>query len=440
MRFEHGQELVASLAPGLAVELVEQPLRAQHHEELQDLLQPRPQLGALPELAQPLGIEVLVAALAQGIDEGRLDLLLDGELLGQLEHGDRAPEVALVELLDGGVHQLAEARRRLLGGLREGDDLAHRVELQPDQGWGAARRRREAAPAGKGPGQGAQHLVHRGVDPELAQRSQVLLQLLRGGGLDGGGGHELRGHLAALLDGSEGRAPGRGAPGQGARGRGARDRGLQVLQEQRQSPQASGGLGREGCRCLGGSRGPGRFGARLAVEDRDGIGGGAGERGVAQAIQVLPQQLTVLLGTLWQQGLGHPAEAVRDLRLGNEVQLAHQGQLLRAVEEKVGHREVGGGRPLVRDPGADLRGQELRRLLDEQRHGIDHHQGGNAVGEVLLKLGDRFPQLGAPGRLAGSVSHLAPTILRGRRAGQLESSGQVTPPTPPRQGMAPAYS
>ena len=139
------------------------------------------------------------------------------------------------------------------------------------------------------------------------------------------------------------------------------------------------------------------------------------------ALEVLPEQIAFLLGTLSDQRTSEARETLRDGRLRHEVQLAHHRDLVRRVEEQVGDGQVGNGGALVGDPHPDLRRQQRRRLLNQERHRIHHHERGKTVGEVLLQLEDRFLQLGASGRrrvqIVGHDPKAVAVTRRGRSQG-----------------------
>ncbi len=82
--------------------------------------------GVLAERTDALEVHVLLRLSARALGLHGIDLLLGDELLGDGEHPCRPREGALVELLDGGVHHLAEAAADLLRILGKRDDAAHR--------------------------------------------------------------------------------------------------------------------------------------------------------------------------------------------------------------------------------------------------------------------------------------------------------------------------
>ena len=356
VRLQQGQQLVPPLAAWLPVELREKPGRAERDEEAHDLAQRGAEVGALGVLREALAVEVLVPVLAQDVHEGALHLAVGRELLRQLEHRDGAAQMAGVELLDGHVHQLAESLARLRRVLGQRHDLSHRLDLEA----GGRRRRSgrggQGAPAGQALGERPDHLVHRGVDPELPQGRQVRIQLLLVLRLHGRGGHELRGDFRALL---------------GRRGRGAALR-LQPVEEESELPEAGGDLSGESSRL---SRLGGRGSARFAPQRLHPAQAGRAGRGRGELLEVLAQHLAVLRGTERKHGLAHFLDARAEALVRDELELTHPRHLAHGVEEQVGHGNVGHGRGLLVGPGPDLGRDERGGLLQEQLHRIREHQG-----------------------------------------------------------------
>jgi hypothetical protein len=370
----------AALAPRLAVEVPQQALRAQGHEEVHHRAQRRTQVRALPYFLEPLGLQVLVPPLPHHVDERALDLLVAHELLRQLEHRYRAAEMAGVELRDGGVHQLPEALARLQRVLGQGHDLPHGLDLEARARRGRAGRGGQGAPAGQAFRQPDDHLVHRGVDPELPQGRQVLVQLLLVLRLHGGRGHELGGHFRALL-------------GQGHR----HALRLEPVQEEAQLAQAGGELVREplGHRSRRRSRPrpPPRWRWKAGAGSRRGPrprseapgpgsrGSGAGPRG--------PRRQNARMAS--------PSSLTRAFRASarNEVELADARHLLDGVEEQVGVGDARHRGHLLAGPGPDLRCEQGRGLLQQQVHRIGEHERSDAVGEVEVQLLHRFVKLRA---------------------------------------------
>ena len=165
-------------------------------------------------------VERLVALPEDRLHEAGLDLLLGGELRGQIEHLHRAAEVALVELLGGGAHQVAVAPGHLDRVLGQGDDLLHRLDLVRGAEVGGVghdllrhRPVRELLP------EVAEDLLGAGLDARGAEAAQVVLELLLALRLGGGGGDRLRDDAASRAPRPP--APGRCPPCAGA-ARGAR--------------------------------------------------------------------------------------------------------------------------------------------------------------------------------------------------------------------------
>ena len=134
VHFQQREEQVAAVAPRLAVQVVQEPLRREGLEETQDLPQQRMLFRLLRELAQALWIEQAVFAPADRFDQRIVDLLLGDDPLRQVEHRDGLSQRPLVELLDGGHHHLVEPLRPLLRVLRHRHDPVHGLDRSGRQG------------------------------------------------------------------------------------------------------------------------------------------------------------------------------------------------------------------------------------------------------------------------------------------------------------------
>ena len=332
-------------------------------------------VGPVHVLPQPAVLEGLVALADDRLHEAGVDLLLGGELRGELEHLHGAAEVARVELLGGGAHEVAEAPGDLDRVLGQRDDLLHRLDLaRGAEVGGVGHDLLRHRPVRELLAEVAEDLLGAGLDPHGAEAAEVVLQLLLALRLGGGGGDRLRDDAAARR----------------LRGRALADALLaQALLEDRQAAEA-GGRGHEGrLRCRG---------LRLSPHHLDGAG--ADHLGLAEVRERAPEPVAVGAGgaRLGDRGAHRPQEGQQLLVL-DEVELADHAELVQGVEEQVDEGQVRLDRLLALRPGHDLRGRALDGSVGEEGHRVGDHERRDAVGEVLVDLLDGGPQLrGSPGR------------------------------------------
>ena len=364
------QQQLPTLAALLGLELVEERGRPEAgREERHHRLELRVAVGLVHVLAEPAVVERLVALLDDGLHEAGLDLLLGGELRGQVEHLHRAAEVARVELLGGGAHELAEAPGDLDRVLGQGDDVLHRHDLVRGAevgrvGHDLLRHRpvRELLP------EVAEDLLGARLDAHGAQAAQVLFQLLLALRLGGGDGDRLRGD-----------------PPSGRLGRRSLADALlaQALLEERESPQA----GRRG-----GRRELGRRGLRRAPHHLDRAG--ADHLRLAEVGQRASEAVAVGAGGAGlRERRAHGAQEGQELLALDEVELADHAELVQRVEEQVHEGQLGLHRLLPLRPALELGRGALDRGLEEHGHRVGDHQGRDAVGEVLVDLLESGAQL-----------------------------------------------
>ena len=117
--------MAAAVVPVLAREVVQQAVRCEPREEAEDTGERHLLAGRLRQLAQAVGVEVVVAGVAERVDRRCRHRPRRGQLRRQLQDRDRARQGALVHLADGGVDEVAIAPRRLRRVLRERDQPAH---------------------------------------------------------------------------------------------------------------------------------------------------------------------------------------------------------------------------------------------------------------------------------------------------------------------------
>ena len=398
------------VAPLLGLELVEQAGRAEAGpEEGHHRLQLRVTVGPVHVLAQPLLVERLVPLPEDGLHEAGLHLLLGGELRGQLEHLHRAAEVALVELLGGGAHQVAVAAGHLDRVLGQGDDLLHRLDLaRGAEVGGVGHDLLRHRPVRELPPEAAEDLLGAGLDARAAEAAQVVLELLLALRLGGGGGDRLRHHPPA-------RALGR---------RPLADALLaQALLEEREPPQA----GRRG----GGSR-LGRRGLRGASHHLDRAG--APHLRLAEVRQRAAEAVAVGARLA---GLGerraHAAQEDQQPLAIHEVELADHAELVQRVEEQVHEGQVGLHRLLPLRPAQQLGRPALDRCLEEHGHGVGDHERRDAVGQVLVDLLEGRAQVErcvGQGREGGAEARAPASGRRRRRRARRRPRPRLRRPTP----------
>ena len=370
VHLEQRQQLAPAVAVRLAVERGQQPLRAQRREEAEHGPQRGPAVGPLRVAAQALRVEPRVQ-LSRRLHVDVLHPPLRGEPFGELEHLRAAAEVAVVELLHRGLHQLAEAPAA--GG---------RVGSSARPAAASLRARSACRPWTPRPPRAA-HPSRPSCPPACgtAATTQGSIPSSRSGARCRSSSASSRASMAAaatICDIS--------------------------------SPRCSGVVGAAACGC---SRARNRLSRRRpAVISRDnapgfgsatGCAGGLGRCSISTAAEECGTLPNASLARFWrsvsrsafrgarQHGLGQLAHVRGEPLARHQVELAHQRDLLDAVEEKVRSGRV---HLLQTGPGADLTRQHGRRRLEQQLHRVGDHERREAVGEVLVQLVHRFAQLG----------------------------------------------
>ena len=414
---EQVQDLAPAVAPQLALQLVQQPLRGVGAEEAQHRAQEVVALRPLRQLADALLGQVLVAGSSHRLDERGLHLAFRDHLVRELEHLQRAAVRAFVELLDRGVDHLAEAPARLGRLVGERDHPAHRAHLAAlgqgrDVGDGRERPARDAA------AEGPEHLVGSADDAELSDAVQVLLQLRSVLRLQRGLEDRV-GHQRSAAAGERRGGTGRVALGRGRRGRRCR-RGrhagelLEPLQQQRQATEPL-HEGREppGCRV-------GRLLDARSRRSRDGLGGArlavddlhlGSERlaGLVQPGEPERQALAPFGRTGRKQQRTERAEVAVEPSGVDQLEVAHHVDLACRVEQQLPECESA---PLHLDlthaPGHDLPGGERGRQVQQQAQRVRRHERGDLVRQVLPKHVQRILELGGTWRAASSLTGSPP--------------------------------
>jgi len=283
------------------------------------------------------------------------------------------------------------------------DDLVH--GLRRARGRGRAPGGHGYRPAREALAQGAEELVRVGRDPRQAQLVQVLVHLGPAARALGRFGHCLGEELPARVgsggvDGGRSRRP--------RRERGPRE----ALEQQREAAHAARDLRADGHGRAGGGGGvrgqrrrseAAHLASRLAVQDLHGRRGTGGR--CPQVAQVRAQELAVPLWAELEKEDLQLLEITVQRRLRDETEIPHRVDLAQGVEEIVGDRHLGPGSVVLgRDPHLDLGGRDLRGKGHQHAQRVRHHQGREAVGEVLLELVQRLFDLGAVGgRVHASV-------------------------------------
>ncbi len=355
-------------------------------------------LGKLP---QPLQVQPLVSLAPGGLDGALLDLLLCGELLGQVDHRDTLCQRAFVQPLDGGAHQLLVALVDLgrVVGLRH--QTPHALE-------GAVRPGRQGFRAGAGGGryprgrhlaEGVEDVLRGNVEAEAPQAVEVVVELFGRLGMPGGDGERPRGQHLSLF------ARLREISFDGLR--------LEALEQHRDPAQAPELLLADGF----------ALGADIVASARDAMGAralppGRGHRspdahglpedqvhlrrrnasGFAQGLQAGRENPTVVIRAIVEERVLQPGHEVLERLLRKEPEIAHHVNLLGAVVEVVGESDV--LRALAEAPRVDRRRDQFGRVAQEQTERIRDDERRQEVGEVLLQFLERLTDLGAWSRVA----------------------------------------
>ena len=401
---EQEQHEPAAVALLLAGQRLEQALGLIRREELQDPAQLGLVARLLGELLELLRVERLAQLSAGDLGAAGVHLLLGDETLGELQHLDGLGQRALVEPLDARLDHLVETLRGLGRVLRVRDDAAHRADRS---GFVGRRPRRVAAAGGAThPGTESARARKRLSVPVSRPSAFRRASVCSSSSFD----CELRAAKASASEAGAGSEEPR--PGRRRGGRGFREsaRGFQSLEKERDAFQAPQRVARDRVPAPRSPRPPrpaptptrGRaagHGRRphlpMNLLDRRN-GRGRRRRAFSEAAQVLGQDLPI-----FGRADGHddrlqlPEVGVHRL-LRDELELAHHVDLLEGVEEVVRDREAAAAAaPVLRGgPGPDRGQDRLRRVFQEQLDRVRHDQGRQTVGEVLLKLEDRFLELG----------------------------------------------
>ncbi len=336
-----------------------------------------------------------MGAVQDPLEDPGVDLLLVQDPLRQVEHRHGRAERALVELLDGGLHHEGEAGGPLLGILAERDQLVHRLQRTVTAGArpGAAAAPVAAAGGATIPQPGRLRARTRktssvrGSIPTSRRRARYWRSSL-----------SLCEETAAVVRTCEIRFPwlsGIDAAERAGRLGHPRER----FEHDGESPQPLRGL-------IGEHRaGPRR---RAAPAADPGCGGapspGQCRAWTVEAIEVsawpsrarfsLKQRALFLRAVVLDDQLGELLEVLREGLAGDQLELAHDVDLLQGVVEVARDRHRRAVEPdLGRGPRLDLDRHELRRALEEQAERVRDHQRREVVGEVLLQLVESRPRL-----------------------------------------------
>ena len=140
-------------------------------------------------------------------------------------------------------------------------------------------------------------------------------------------------------------------------------------------------------------------GRHLPEQGGDRGGGGRG-RCILQAFEVAPKKLPVSFGAVDENPLLELFEKGRKRPGREEMELAHERDLLHGVKEVVGDRDLGPSAVLRRGPVMDVLGHQVGRVPQEHLERIRDHQGRQSVRKVLPQLLEGLAQLRID-RLAG---------------------------------------
>ena len=127
--------------------------------------------------------------------------------------------------------------------------------------------------------------------------------------------------------------------------------------------------------------------------------------------QVLQEQLPVGRRAEHEELLGEVLKVAAQRVPRDELELAHRVELLDGVVEVIGNRDVLAAAAELRDrPGLHLGRGERGGMVQEQVDRLGHHERREAVGQITLKLEERFLYVRVD-RLLGVVHRPAVALL-----------------------------